>query len=85
MICSTIRFMGFPAMDPLIGLAERTEPCFDILDKAEGNPLLAAPGVPADRAAFTQPGHGPVCRSDRFHDTSALPTLNACPRNSPTP
>ena len=77
--------MCFPAMDPLIRLAERADCRLDILDKGIGNPLLLMPGVTADRAAFTQPGHDPVCRSDRFHDTSALPTLNACPRNSPTP
>ena len=70
--------MGLTAIDPLVGLAIRTEACLDALDEPEGEPSLPLPGMAAHRALQAPLCHLLVFLSDlSFHRLSPYPPLVA--------
>jgi len=53
-------FVGFPAVNPFIGLAKRANIRFDTFHEVEHDPLLMVAGMETDRTVFTYRGQGLV-------------------------
>jgi hypothetical protein len=50
--------VGFPAVNPFIGLAKRANVRFDAFHEVEHDPLLMVAGMETNRTVFTYLGQG---------------------------
>lgn len=74
-------------MDPFIGLTERADILFHVLDEVINDSLLMVAGMEADRTEFADFCQSPIQTCDilHAHACNCLPTVKALPRSGPTP